>query len=43
MRLDISAGTAVRFEPVDEKGVTLVTFGGSREVYGFNGLINSRL
>ena len=43
MRLDIPAGTAVRFEPGDEKDVTLVPFGGSREVYGFNGLINSKL
>lgn len=43
MRLDIPAGTAVRFEPGDEKDVTLVPFGGSREVYGFNGLINAHL
>ena len=41
MRLDIPAGTAVRFEPGDEKDVTLVPFGGSREVYGFNGLMNN--
>jgi urease subunit beta len=40
MRLDIPAGTAVRFEPGDEKEVQLVTFAGSREIYGFNGLIN---
>ena len=43
MRLDIPAGTAVRFEPGDEKDVTLVPFGGSRRVYGFNGLINGQL
>lgn len=43
MRLDIPAGTAVRFEPGDEKDVTLVAFGGTREVYGFNGLINGRV
>ena len=43
MRLDIPAGTAVRFEPGDEKDVTLVPFGGSREVYGFNGLIEGQL
>ncbi len=38
MRLDIPAGTAVRFEPGDEKAVTLVELGGAREVYGLNGL-----
>ena len=43
MRLDIPAGTAVRFEPGDEKEVTLVSFAGNREVYGFNGLINKKL
>ncbi len=43
MRLDIPAGTAVRFEPGDEKEVTLVPFVGSRQVYGFNGLINGSL
>lgn len=43
MRLDIPAGTAVRFEPGDEKEVILVGLVGSREVYGFNGLINGRL
>lgn len=43
MRLDIPAGTAVRFEPGDEKEVTLVTYKGSREVYGFNGQINGQV
>jgi urease subunit beta len=43
MRLDIPAGTAVRFEPGDEREVTLVTLAGSREVYGLNGLINGAL
>lgn len=38
MRLLIPAGTAVRFEPGDEKKVTLVALGGTREVYGLNGL-----
>ncbi len=38
MRLDIPAGTAVRFEPGDEKTVTLVELGGAREVYGLNAL-----
>lgn len=43
MRLDIPAGTAVRFEPGDEREVTLVPFAGSRQVYGFNGKINGSL
>ncbi len=38
MRLNIPAGTAVRFEPGDEKRVTLVELGGARRVYGLNGL-----
>ncbi len=42
-RLDIPAGTAVRFEPGDEREVTLVPFVGSRQVYGLNGLINGAL
>ena len=43
MRLNIPAGTAVRFEPGDEKEVKLVAIAGSREIYGFNGLVNGRL
>lgn len=43
MRLDIPAGTAVRFEPGDEKEVTLVPYTGSRQVYGFNNKINGFL
>jgi len=43
MRLDIPAGTAVRFEPGDEMEIQLVPFVGSREVYGFNGKINGEL
>jgi urease subunit beta len=43
MRLNIPAGTAVRFEPGDEKEVELVNYVGSRQVYGFNGLINGKL
>jgi urease subunit beta len=39
-RLDIAAGTAVRFEPGDEKEVTLVPFGGKRRVHGFNSLVD---
>lgn len=40
MRLDIPANTAVRFEPGDEKDVTLVPFGGKRFAYGFNNLVD---
>ncbi len=40
MRLDIPAGTAVRFEPGDEKPVTLVALGGTRRAIGFNGLVD---
>lgn len=36
-RLDIAAGTAVRFEPGQERDVALVPFGGSRRVFGFRG------
>lgn len=43
MRLDIPAGTAVRFEPGDERDVTLVALAGSRQVFGLNGLINGAL
>ena len=35
MRLDIPAGTAVRFEPGQTRSVTLMPYGGKREVYGF--------
>jgi urease subunit beta len=38
-RLDIPAGTAVRFEPGQSREVRLVPIGGARAVYGFNGLI----
>lgn len=40
MRLDIPANTAVRFEPGDEKDVTVVPFGGKRFAYGFNNLVD---
>ena len=43
MRLNIAAGTAVRFEPGEEKEVHLVAFGGARVVYGHNGLVNGTL
>jgi urease beta subunit len=38
-RLDIAAGTAVRFEPGQTRRVTLVALAGSREVYGFAGAV----
>ena len=42
-RLDIPAGTAIRFEPGDMRQVKLVPFGGGRCAFGFNGLINGPL
>jgi urease subunit beta len=35
MRLDIAAGTAVRFEPGQTRDITLVTLAGKRTIYGF--------
>jgi urease subunit beta len=43
MRLDIAAGTAVRFEPGQKREVRLVPYGGSRRVYGFNGRVMGEL
>jgi urease beta subunit len=43
MRLNIAAGTAVRFEPGDSREVELVALGGTREVTGINGLVNGPL
>ncbi len=43
MRLNIPAGTAVRFEPGIERDVELVAIGGNREVYGMGGLVNGDL
>ena len=43
MHLNIPAGTAVRFEPGDEKEVNLVAFSGARVVYGHNGQVNGPL
>src|SRR5882672_2361628 len=43
MRLNIPAGTAVRFEPGEEKEVPLVDFGGARRVFGHHGLIDGEL
>jgi urease subunit beta len=42
-RLDIPAGTAVRFEPGDTREVALVALAGSREVHGLNGKVNGKL
>ncbi len=42
-RLDIPAGTAVRFEPGQTRTVTLVAYGGKRIVHGFNDRINGQL
>ncbi len=43
MRLNIAAGTAVRFEPGQQRTVELVDYAGERVVYGFRGLIQGRL
>ena len=43
MRLDIPAGTAIRFEPGDTTDVKLVPYAGLRIAYGFNSLINGPL
>lgn len=42
-RLDIPAGTAVRFEPGQSREVTLVAYAGNRRVFGFNGAVNGAL
>ena len=42
-RLDIPAGTAIRFEPGDSRDVNLIPFAGNRRVIGFNGQINGPL
>jgi len=43
MRLNIAAGTAVRFEPGEEKEAELCEFGGGRAIHGCNGLVNGPL
>lgn len=43
MRLDIPAGTAVRFEPGQDKEVRLVAFGGKRTICGLNSLTEGRI
>lgn len=42
-RLDIPAGTAVRFEPGDTKQVQLVAMAGNRQIYGLNNLVDGDL
>ena len=42
-RLDIPAGTAIRFEPGDTREVPLVAFAGKREIYGLNNKVNGKL
>jgi urease subunit beta len=43
MRLNIAAGTAVRFEPGQQRTVELVALAGDRRVFGFNGLVMGEL
>jgi urease subunit beta len=43
MRLNIASGTAVRFEPGQQRTVELVDIGGDRRIHGFRGLVNGAL
>jgi len=43
MRLNIASGTAVRFEPGQQRTVELVDFSGERKIYGFRGLVRGKL
>ena len=43
MRLNIASGTAVRFEPGQQRTVELVDYAGRRTVYGFRGLVQGKL
>ena len=43
MRLNIASGTAVRFEPGQQRPVELVDFAGERAIYGFRGLVHAKL
>ena len=43
MRLNIASGTAVRFEPGQQRTVELVDYAGARAVYGFRGLVQGKL
>ena len=42
-RLDVPAGTAIRFEPGQERTITLVAYAGSREIYGFRQEVMGKL
>lgn len=42
-RLDIAAGTAVRFEPGQTRTITLIEYAGERKIYGFNGEVMGAL
>ncbi|MAA63786.1 MAG: urease subunit beta [Alteromonadaceae bacterium] len=42
-RLDVAAGTAIRFEPGQSREVTLIPFSGKREIYGFRGDVMGKL
>ncbi|MEP3561792.1 MAG: urease subunit beta [Marinobacter sp.] len=43
LRLDVAAGTAIRFEPGQTRSVTLIPFVGKREIYGFRGEVMGKL
>jgi len=43
MRLNIASGTAVRFEPGQQRTVELVEYGGARRAYGFRGMVQGAL
>ena len=43
MRLNIASGTAVRFEPGQQRTVELVDFAGERKIYGFRGLVQGKV
>ncbi len=43
MRLNIASGTAVRFEPGQQRTVALVDLGGERQVFGFRGLVQGKV
>jgi urease beta subunit len=43
MRLNVAAGTGIRFEPGEEKRVALVAFAGLRRMFGHGGLVNGEL
>jgi urease beta subunit len=43
MRLNIAAGTAVRFEPGEEKEVELVSIGGNKKIFGINNLVDGNI